>query len=110
MDNVGSDNSAASAEAFANVTMLRMASNPGFTAGNNVAFTQSDTEFVAILNPYAFPEPDWLQSLPATTSAQPEVSAYGSRQLCEGTPGVFDGIGDSYLGRVRRKRYQLQDV
>lgn len=65
-----------------------------------------------MLNPDAFPEPDWLQLLLVATSAHPEVTSFGSSQLCEGTPGVFDGIGDSYLltRRVRRKRYQLQDL
>lgn len=108
IDNASSDNSADSAEAFANVTLLRMASNLGFAGGNNVAFAQCDTEFVALLNPDAFPEPEWLQSLLTAAFVHPEVSAFGSRQLCERHPGILDGIGDSYIinGRVFRKRHQ----
>lgn len=107
IDNASSDNSADSAEEFANVTLHRMAFNRGFAGGNNFAFTQCQTEFVALLNPDAFPEPDWLQSLLVAASAQPEIAAFGSRQLREGSPRVLDGIGDSYLisGRVLRERY-----
>jgi len=107
IDNASSDNSADSAEAFANVTLLRMVSNIGFAGGNNAAITRSDTEFVALLNPDAFPEPEWLQSLLVAASVQPEVTAFGSRQLREGTIDTLDGIGDSYLlsGQVIRQRY-----
>lgn len=110
IDNASADNSAASAETFSNVTLLRMASNHGFAGGNNAALNQCDTEFIALLNPDAFPEPDWLQTLLMAASSQPEVSAFGSRQLCEETPNVLDGIGDSYLisGLVWRKRHGKQ--
>ncbi len=116
IDNASADNSAASAEAFENITLLKMASNRGFAAGNNVALLQCNTEFVALLNPDAFPEPDWLQTLLEAARAQPEVAAFGSRQLREGAPGILDGVGDSYQisGRVLRMqcgaRQQAKDL
>ena len=95
----------ASAKVFANVTTQRMICNPGLAAGNYVVFTRSDTDFVTFLSPLAFPETNSVQSLLSATFAQPKVSAFGSFQLCEGTQGVFDEIGDNYLiiGRVGRK-------
>ncbi|OGR00770.1 MAG: glycosyltransferase [Deltaproteobacteria bacterium RIFOXYD12_FULL_50_9] len=113
VDNASTDNSAACAEGFSNVTLLRMAANHGFAGGNNVALAQCETEFVALLNPDAFPEPDWLESLLMAASAHSEVAAFGSRQLCDETPGILDGIGDSYLisGRVLRARFgELQQT
>lgn len=106
VDNASSDESAGSAGAFLNVTVRRMNTNLGFAGGNNVALADCDTEFIALLNPDAFPEPDWLERLLAAASAYPDVAAFGSRQLCQGNPEVLDGIGDSYLmsGQVRRER------
>ncbi len=107
IDNASSDGSAGTAESYANVTCLRMSSNLGFAGGNNAALTHCNTEFVALLNPDAFPEPNWLESLLLAAVAHPDVTAFGSRQLREGSPGVLDGIGDGYLvsGRVLRERY-----
>ena len=83
-----------------------MKANLGFAGRNNVVLAECDTEFVALLNPDAFPEPDWLERLLAAASSHPEAAAFGSRQLCQGNPNVLDGIGDSYhmSGRVWRER------
>lgn len=107
VDNDSSDNSAASAEAFEGVTVVRLVSNRGFAGGNNAALALCDTEFVALLNPDAFPEPDWLQALVEAACLHPEAAAFGSRQLREENSIVLDGIGDSYLisGQVLRQRY-----
>jgi GT2 family glycosyltransferase len=113
VDNSSSDNSADSAESFTNVTLFRLASNLGFAGGNNFALARCDTDLVALLNPDAFPEPLWLESLLKAASAQPDVAAFGSCQLREGAPGIVDGIGDSYLlsGQVLREQYgELQQV
>lgn len=84
-----------------------MKANLGFAGRNNVALAECDTEFVALLNPDAFPEPDWLERLLAAADAYPDVAAFGSRQLCQGSPEVLDGIGDSYhmSGLVWRERH-----
>lgn len=96
VDNASSDNSIASAEAFTNVTVRRLDDNLGFAGGNNRAFAECDTEFVALLNPDAFPEPEWLEHLLAAAGAYPEVAAFGSRQLCFEDTEIMDGIGDIY--------------
>jgi GT2 family glycosyltransferase len=116
LDNASADNSAADVETFANVTLLNMADNHGFAAGNNIALAHCKQEFVALLNPDAFPEPDWLQTLLAAAKAQPEVAVFGCRQLRAENPELLDGIGDSYFisGRVKRlghkKRQGAKDL
>lgn len=97
VDNASTDGSITGAGKLAgNVTVLRMNANLGFAAGNNRALAECETELVALLNPDAFPEPDWIERLLAAARAHPEIAAFGSRQLCQGDPEVLDGIGDIY--------------
>ncbi|MFN6191618.1 MAG: glycosyltransferase family 2 protein, partial [Planctomycetia bacterium] len=46
--------------------------NLGFATANNRAIAMCDTEFVALLNPDAFPHPDWLEKLLAAAERHPE--------------------------------------
>lgn len=110
VDNASSDDSLAGAEAFKNVTVLKMSTNLGFAAGNNVGLAECTSEFVALLNPDAFPEPDWLERLCAAAAVYPDVAAFGSRQMCQASPNVLDGIGDSYhmSGLMWRERHGMQ--
>ena len=73
-----------------------LAENLGFAAANNRAIAMCDTEFVALLNPDAFPHPDWLEKLLAAADRHPEAAAFGSRQMIDGQPGIVDGTGDAY--------------
>jgi len=70
--------------------------NLGFAAANNRAVAMCDTEFVALLNPDAFPKPGWLAALVAAARQHPEAAAFGSRQMLDGTDDLLDGIGDVY--------------
>lgn len=72
----------------------RLQANCGFAAANNLGFAATDTPLVALLNPDAFPEPEWLERLVAAAEAHPEAAAFGSRQMIDGRPGVVDGLGD----------------
>lgn len=107
VDNASTDNSASFAEVIANVTIQRMKNNLGFAVANNRAYAECDTDFVALLNPDAFPDPDWLEQLLEAAKLHPDVAAFGSRQLCQGNPEILDGIGDGYhvSGYVWRKRH-----
>ena len=70
--------------------------NLGFAAANNRAVALCGTEFVALLNPDAFPEPGWLAALVAAARRHPKAAALGSRQMLDGTADLIDGIGDVY--------------
>jgi GT2 family glycosyltransferase len=78
------------------VQLIGLEDNLGFAAANNLAIKMCDTEFVALLNPDAFPQPDWLEKLLAAAERHPEVAAFGSRQMIDGQPGIVDGTGDVY--------------
>jgi GT2 family glycosyltransferase len=111
VDNASSDGSIAAAGIPAeNIELLQLESNIGFAAANNRALAQCDTEFVALLNPDAFPEPAWLERLLAAACANPGVAAFGSRQLCHTNPEFLDGTGDNYhiSGLAWRERYGLR--
>ena len=110
IDNDSSDDSASMAAEFENVVVRRMSSNLGFAAGNNRALDECDTEWVALLNPDAFPEPSWLECLLDAAGENHDVAALGSRQLCQDNETVLDGIGDSYhiSGVAWRERHGAQ--
>ena len=65
VDNASSDGSADGIDGrYANVTLVRAGRNLGFAAGNNLALKHAGgAEWIALLNPDAFPEPDWLEKL-----------------------------------------------
>lgn len=70
--------------------------NLGFASANNRAVETCDTEFVALLNPDAFPEPGWLAALLEAARRYPAAAAFGSRQLLAESPALLDGVGDVY--------------
>lgn len=107
VDNASSDNSNESVSQFKDVTLCQLEANIGFAGGNNLALAHANTEFVALLNPDAFPEHDWLEHLLAAASKYPDVASFGSRQICHGNSRILDGVGDSYhiSGLIWRERH-----
>ena len=96
VDNASVDGSIESLEPWERLTVLRMGSNLGFAAGNNRAIAACSTEYIALLNPDAFPAPDWIERLLDAASAWPLAASFGSRQLSHDNPGLLDGVGDCY--------------
>lgn len=77
---------------------LRFSANLGFAAGNNRGAEGVTAEWIATLNPDAFPEENWLAELLAEAVAHPEADMIGSTQLLylEGSEDLrFDGAGDN---------------
>jgi GT2 family glycosyltransferase len=81
--------------------------NLGFAAANNRAVAKCDTEFVALLNPDAIPNPDWLENLLAAAARHPEAASFGSLQLLDAAAKIVDGLGDFYhpVGICWRRRH-----
>jgi GT2 family glycosyltransferase len=73
----------------------RLNSNRGFAIANNVAARLAQGEWLVLLNPDAYPEPDWLDELMKAAAAHP-AAFFASRQLQADRPGVLDGEGDEY--------------
>lgn len=107
IDNFSSDDSISHIEHSEHIEILLMQSNLGFAAANNYVLQQCTTEFIALLNPDAFPAPNWLEKLLSAAEAYPESASFGSRQIRHENTQVLDGIGDSYhmSGLVWRAGY-----
>jgi GT2 family glycosyltransferase len=55
-----------------------------------------DCDFVALVNPDAFPEPAWLERLLAAAAADPNAAFFASRLVAADDSGTLDGTGDEY--------------
>lgn len=100
VDNASTDASLVALPDDPRLSVLRLTSNVGFAAANNIGFAGCTAPFVAFLNPDAFAETDWLRRLLAAAAAAPaDVTMFGSLQLMpqrEGEPDRIDGAGDVY--------------
>lgn len=78
-----------------NLELIAMPTNVGFAAANNRAVAACAGEFVALVNPDAFPRPDWLERMLAAAERHPAAAAFGSRQMIDGRSDIIDGAGDA---------------
>lgn len=77
--------------------VVALDTNTGFAHANNVAVAAlDDCDYIALLNPDAFPEPDWLARLAAAAARHPDAGSFASRQMQDGAAGILDGAGDVY--------------
>ncbi|WP_051284781.1 glycosyltransferase family 2 protein [Nisaea denitrificans] len=76
--------------------LVRSPENIGFAAGNNLLARQARGTWLALLNPDAFAEPDWLQAFADAVARYDGISVFGSTQLLDSDPGLLDGAGDHY--------------
>ena len=87
------------------IQLIRSHENVGFARGNNIAAAAAvDCDALALLNPDAFADPEWLGAMEAAAEAAPEVSAFASQMRFDARPQYLDGAGDSYhvAGRAWR--------
>lgn len=93
-------------ENVAGVKVVRLPENIGFAGANNQGVELcGDSKWIALLNPDAIPDDDWLGKLVAAAEEEPDVACFASRMLQAGQPEVLDGAGDAYhvSGRVWRR-------
>jgi GT2 family glycosyltransferase len=98
VDNASTDGSAErAAAAFPEVELVRMEENLGFAAANNAGFAMlDDCEYVALLNPDAFADPSWLESLLAAAAEHPGFASFASTIERADGSGRLDSAGDVY--------------
>jgi N-acetylglucosaminyl-diphospho-decaprenol L-rhamnosyltransferase len=97
VDNGSTDDSLEHVRAAAlPVTIDEAGTNLGFAAANNRAAKTATGEWLAFLNPDAYPEPGWLAALLAAARRHPGVDAFGSTQIDAAYPDKLDGAGDAY--------------
>ena len=95
VDNASRDRAAqAAAAADPAIRLIENASNLGFAAAVNQAARAGRGRWLALLNPDAFAEPDWLARLVGAAEANTGVRCFASRQLMADDPGRLDGLGD----------------
>lgn len=79
------------------VMVLPVGANLGFAGGVNHALERVELgQWVALLNPDAFPHEDWLASLISSGQRHPQHAAFGSRMFSDPNQEHLDGIGDAY--------------
>ncbi len=79
------------------VSLLRLPQNVGFAAACNRALAElEDVDWVALLNPDAFPEPGWLAALARAAGSHPECGSFACPTVRDADPTIADGLGDNY--------------
>lgn len=98
VDNASTDGSPAGLEErFPRVELIRLETNVGFAAANNLAVRRADDcRWVALLNPDAFPEERWLEALLGAADEHRDYAFFGSRLISADDPDTLDGSGDVY--------------
>jgi GT2 family glycosyltransferase len=91
--------------------LVRNGQNLGFAGAGNQAARLARGRWFVLLNPDAYPEPDWLAELMAAADRHPKVRSFTSRQLALDSPGLLDGLGDvmSIFGIPYRGGYLSPD-
>ena len=106
VDNASSDASIDIVQRFPSVRLLGQNENLGFARGNNLAIeaAAAESQWIALLNPDAFVEPCWLETLLLAVRDYPAFDVFGSKLVNAADPAVLDGAGDAYhvSGRVWR--------
>lgn len=97
VDNASTDGSRAAAENRPGVELIALDRNAGFAEGNNIAArAAADCDWLALLNPDAFPAPDWLARLEDAVRAHPGVAMFASELRMDADETMLDGAGDAY--------------
>ncbi len=78
------------------VELIEGETNLGFAGGNNLLAQGVETRWLLLLNPDAYPDPDWLEQLMAASARWPQAALFGCTQRAHGVPGTLDGCGDVY--------------
>lgn len=97
VDNASTDGAAEAAAKDADV-FLRNGENLGFAAAVNQGAKAASGRWLALLNPDAAAEPDWLERMLAAAEANPRVRSFGCRQLMAEDTTKLDGLGDVMAG------------
>ena len=105
-DNASSDGAVEALVMGPRVHIVRCPDNLGFAAANNRAAALSQAPLIVTLNPDAFPEPDWLETLVAAAHRH-DAECVASLQLTAEDPDILDGAGDmmSVIGVAWRGGY-----
>lgn len=95
VDNGGAEGSLPALHGRSQIELIRPGRNTGFAQGNNLALAAAaDCDWVALLNPDAVPDPQWLEQLLRAARRYPDSAAFGSRMYSDPDRTRLDGSGD----------------
>jgi GT2 family glycosyltransferase len=105
-DNASTDGAVEALRVGPGVRVVRGPDNLGFAAANNRAAAMSQAPFIVTLNPDAFADSDWLETLVAA-ARRTGAQSLASLQLNADDPKILDGAGDmmSVIGVAWRGGY-----
>ena len=79
------------------LSLLELKSNVGFAVANNIAASKARSKkYFALLNPDAFPDPDWLKELVSAAETEISYGAFSSSLVDARNTDLWDGTGDFY--------------
>ncbi len=81
---------------YPEIRIVPLPGNMGFAAANNIALRMVETEFVALLNNDAVPDPLWLKSLVEALTDHPQAGQAASKLLLYDRREIVDRVGDDY--------------
>jgi len=98
-------------DAIATATVIRSEQNLGYGGAINLAVRKIDTtDYIVCLNPDAFPEPDWLETIVNAAEDHPEYGSFASLMLREDDTAVVDGAGDElHFTGIPWRRFHQQE-
>jgi GT2 family glycosyltransferase len=98
IDNASSDDSLArTTEAPARLTILKQSANLGFARANNIGAAVGRGRWLALLNPDAEADPQWLEAMMRAVVRRPDHRMVASLQINLHDQTKLDGAGDNYL-------------
>lgn len=96
IDNGSADGAARmAAKADPSLILIENGANLGFAEANNRGARRASGRWLALLNPDAFAEPDWLERLIAAAEQWPDTACFTSLQRAADDLSVLDGAGDA---------------
>lgn len=113
MDNASTDGSLdACARAFPWAEYHRLPQNVGFARANNLGVERaSGCDWIALLNPDAFPEPTWIEALDRGTRSYPDTEVFACAMISAVHRDITDGAGDAYrVDGLAWPRYQGEPI
>lgn len=97
VDNNSTDNSIKSLKNLPSYfKIIKNENNMGFASANNLAVGKSQSSWIALLNPDAFPEPQWLEKLVVAINQYPKFKSFASVLVDDSDDKRLDGAGDVY--------------
>lgn len=79
------------------IRVLREKHNHGFARGNNLAAQTASGKWLALLNPDATADENWLMEIHAATKRHETCRVFACSQINMDKPGLLDGAGDAYF-------------